>query len=81
MTPQIAKRLHESWTNQRGCSLTWQEVTDLLRDDAIATAISNQAADEPPGTDCLLPRMVAERWMWGKFRRYLTPEETRESLT
>ena len=80
MTPQIARRLYESWTHDRGCSLTWSEVADLLRDDAIATAISNHAAGEYLGEDCLHPCMVAERWTWDKFRRYLSPVKQRELL-
>jgi hypothetical protein len=73
MNAKIAQRLYESWTHDRGCSLTWCEVADLLRDDAIATAISNVAADEPQGADCLLPQMLVERWTWTRFKRYLSP--------
>jgi len=75
MTPPIAKRLYESWTHGRGCALTHQEVVSLLADDAIATIISNHAAGETVGDDYLLPRMVSERWTWGRFRRYLSPME------
>ena len=81
MTPKIAKRLYESWTHDRGCSLTWCEVSDLLRDDAIATIISNHAAGETVGADCLLPRMVSERWTWERLRRYLSPVKQKELLT
>jgi hypothetical protein len=77
---KLAKRFYESWSHQRGCSLTWDEVSDLLRDDAITTAICNAAADEPPGVDCLLPRMVSERWTWERFRRYLSPLTGRNLL-
>ena len=80
MTPKIARRLYESWTHDRGCSLTWSEVGDLLRDDAIATIISNHAAGEAVGEDCLLPRMVVERWTWDRFRRHLSPTKQRRLL-
>ena len=81
MTPAIARRLYESWTHGRGCALTWSEVADLLRDDAVATIISNHAAGEVVGEDCLRPGMVSERWTWGRLRRYLSPTKQRELLT
>ena len=80
MNAKIAKRLYESWSHQRGCALTWDEVSDLLRDDAVTTAISNAAADEPRGVDCLLPQMLVERWTWARFRRYLSPLKQKELL-
>jgi len=81
MTPQIARRLYESWTHDRGCALTWCEVADLLQDDAVRTIICNHAAGETVGEDCLLPRMVSERWTWERFRRYLRPTRQRSLLS
>ena len=80
MDESLAKRLYESWTHGRGCALAPQEVADLLRDDAVATAICNHAAGETVGEDCLLPRMIVERWTWARFRRYLSPRKQKELL-
>ena len=72
MQENIAKRLYEAWTHERGCRLNCWELDYLLRDDAVATAISNAAVIVEPGTDCLLPRMVDEEWTWEQFQRYLS---------
>ena len=75
MDSKIAKRLFESWTHRRGCSLQWREVEELLADDAVATRICNVAAEDAgvaaPGEDRLRPRMLKECWTWSDLKRSL----------
>jgi hypothetical protein len=80
MNTQIAQRLYESWTHGRGCSLTPQEVVDLLYDDAVRTIICNHAAGETVGEDCLKPHMILQRWTWERFTRHLSPVKQKELL-
>jgi len=71
MTEHLAKRLFEALTHQRGCRLTADEVEDLLRDDAVATAVANAAAESTVGADCFAPQMVAEQWTWKRFCEHM----------
>ena len=75
MDSKVAKRLFESCTHRRGCMLQWQEVEELLADDAVATRICNVAADDTgvaaTGEDRLRPRMLKECWTWSDLKRSL----------
>ena len=70
----LEQRLFESWHNCTGVRLSRDDVTALVGDEALATRISNVAAEEagaePPGDDCLRPR----RETWHQFKRRLRGE-------
>lgn len=61
----LERRIFEAWMDNKGLRLTYKDVRSLVRDDAVATRISNVAAEEAgvdiPGTDCL-PNRHRETW-------------------
>lgn len=70
----LEQRLFEAWRNSKGLRLSPEDVDLLTDDDAIATRISNVAAEEAgvedPGEDCLRPRQET----WHQFKKRLQGE-------
>lgn len=75
MGRSIEQRLFEAFMGQKGLRLSFEDVWDLVKDDAIATRITNAATTEAIGVEYGHNGIIsAKTETWPEFKERLTEE-------